>query len=176
MKLKKLNLIAVIFLITTAIFGIIYATTQQALRHSANDPQIQMAEDAATALNMDANPQTLPAGHVILQESLAPFLIIYDDSGKPIASSGYLAGKIPVPPNGVFDYTRNAIEDRVTWQPAPGVRIAAVITRYNSGFVLAGRSLREVERREDQTFLFAAAGWLFSVALLLLSFYFLGGK
>jgi hypothetical protein len=40
------------------------------------------------------------------------------------------------------------------------VRIAAVIVPYDGGFVLAGRSLREVEKRELQVQGFAAAAWI----------------
>jgi hypothetical protein len=56
----------------------------------------------------------------------------------------------PTFPPGILDYTRQNGEDRVTLQPESGVRIAAVVVRYNNGFVLAGRSLREVEKRESQ--------------------------
>ena len=37
--------------IVTAFCGLAYVTVQQALRQGANDPQIQMAEDAAAALD-----------------------------------------------------------------------------------------------------------------------------
>jgi len=60
-----------------------------------------------------------------------------------------LSGSTPVPPLGVFDSVRSRGEDRITWQPAPGVRSAAVITHYQQGFVLVGRSLRLVEQRES---------------------------
>jgi hypothetical protein len=54
-------------------------------------------------------------------------------------------------------------ENRVTWQPEPGVRIAAVVASYSgtqSGFVMAGRSLRETERRVDQLGELIGAAWL----------------
>jgi hypothetical protein len=74
-------------------------------------------------------------------------MIVYDDQGEAVASSGALHGQIPSLPAGVLDYVRENSEDRVTWQPEAGVRIAAVIVRFEgveSGFVLAGRSLREL--------------------------------
>ena len=55
---------------------------------------------------------------VLMAASLAPYLIVFDDAGRPIASSARLAGAPPVPPPGVFDYTRAAGEDRITWQPS----------------------------------------------------------
>src|SRR5207247_1903018 len=89
--------------------------------------------------------------------------IIFDTAGQPVASSARLSGAIPIPPNGVFANVRQAGEERLTWEPQPGVRSATVITRVDGptpGFVLAGRSLREVEQREGQTELFAAGAWL----------------
>jgi hypothetical protein len=135
---------------TAGLCGLAYLTGQQALRMSANDPQIQMAEDAASALNGGASVDSLvPVGKVELATSLAPFMIVFDDSGKVLASSATLHGALPVYPSGVLDYTRQNSEDRVTWQPEVGVRMATVVTRYDKGFVLAGRSLREVEIRSS---------------------------
>jgi hypothetical protein len=160
---------AVIFFEITIIFGTIYVVAQQILRQSANDPQIQMTEDIANILNSGADPQRMvPAQKIDMTRSLAPFLIVYDMSGNPIASSVILNGGIPVPPRGVFDYARVRGEDRVTWQPAPEVRNAAVIVPYKDGSVLVGRSLRETERREDQAMVLAGFGWFCSVVLLLL--------
>jgi len=62
----------------------------------------------------------------------------------------------------VFDYVRQHGEDRITWQPEPGVRSATVVTSYGGahpGFVLAGRSLRLVEERVDQLGLMVGLGW-----------------
>jgi hypothetical protein len=38
--------------------------------------------------------------------------------------------------------------DALTWMPASGVRSAIVVVAYNGGYVLAGRSLTQVELRE----------------------------
>jgi hypothetical protein len=133
---------------TAGLCGLVYLTVQQSLRMSANDPQIQMAEDAASALNGGTSLDSIvPAITVELATSLAPFIIVFDDSGNVLASSATLHGAIPVYPSGVLDHTRINGEDRVTWQPENGVRMATVVVRYDKGFVLAGRSLREVEIR-----------------------------
>lgn len=134
--------------------GLVYLDVQQSLRWGANDPQIQMAEDGAAALAAGGTPgSVLPATQVDISTSLAPFLVIYKDTGEPLASSGLLHGAAPLLPSGIFTYTRQNGEDRVSWQPEPGVRVAAVVVAYGGsqpGFVLAGRSLREVEQRESQ--------------------------
>ena len=125
-------------------------------------PQIQMAEDAADALAQGAVAESLLPPHIDVGKSLAPFVIVYSDTGA-VASSGLLYGKVPPLLAGVLEYTRRRGQDRITWQPENGVRVAAVVARFqgaNAGFVLAGRSLREVEKRETQTELAAGAAWV----------------
>lgn len=130
-----------------------YGLLQQDLRLNANDPQIQMAEDAAAQLARGQSVQAVvPANKVDIASSLAPYMIVFDANGKPIASSAVLNGQTPTVPAGVFDSVRQGNEDRITWQPQPSVRSAIVVTQFKgttSGFVLAGRSLREVEIRES---------------------------
>jgi len=141
--------------------GLAYLTVQQSLRMGANDPQIQMAEDAASALNGGASMDSIvPSAKVELSTSLAPYYMIFDDSGKVLASSASLHGAVPVYPSGVLEYTRRNGEDRVTWQPENSVRMATVVVRSNNGFVLAGRSLREVEKRESQVQLLSGLAML----------------
>ena len=157
----------------TLLAGTIYVVTQQVLRWDLNDPQIQMAEDAARALANGASPSSLiPAGQapVDIAKSLAPYLIIFDAQGKPLASGATLHGSTPLPPQGVWASARQQGEDRVSWQPEPGVRSAAVIVPVNGGqggFVLAGRNMREVEARENQALGLVAAGWTAAMALTL---------
>jgi len=151
--------------------GLGYAEAQQVLRASANDPQVQLAEDAAAALDTGAEPAVVVgpgsavaslAGQatVDLRTSLAPFVAVYDLSGTPVASNGTLDGKPPMPPAGVLEAARASGRDTVTWQPQASVRIAAVAVPWAGGTVLAGRSLREVEAREDNAFRLALAAAL----------------
>ncbi len=154
----------VLAFIATMASGTVYTAVQQVLRSGANDPQIQIAEDAARALSNGATAQSLvPSNITDLTRDLSPFIIIFNDSLKMVASSAKLNSKIPVPPAGVFEYTKATGEDRITWQPQPGVRIASIITRFNganaSGYVLAGRSLKEVEIRESNLLRLVFAGW-----------------
>jgi hypothetical protein len=164
-------------LVIVFVSGLLYVTVQQSLRMGANDPQIQMAEDAAVALAAGANPQSVLTNTVVdISTSLAPFLVIYNINGKPLASSGLYHGVAPLLPEGVFTFTRQNGEDRVSWQPEPGVRAAVVVVAYagsQPGFVMAGRSLREVEIRETNlekitgiAMLLALAGLLFVIVLL----------
>jgi hypothetical protein len=157
--------------VTTLLCGLVYLAIQQSLRWGANDPQIQMAEDAAAALAAGGTSESvLPAGRVEISNSLAPFMVLYSDTGQPLASSGLLHGAAPLLPPSIFDYTRQNSEDRVSWQPEAGVRVAAVVVAYGGaqpGFVLAGRSLREVEKRESQAEQITGIVWLVTLVVSL---------
>ena len=170
-----------LFMVITTMSGLVYLTVQQSLRHSANDPQIQIAEDTATLLFYGRSPRDVLPSNVPIDMSLtlAPFVIITNDTGYILGTSGYLAGETPLPPKGVFDYVRKYGEDRITWQPRPDVRIATVVTRYGNassstnGFVIAGRSMREVEIRENRTFQFVLLAWLLTtLSTLIVAFAF----
>jgi len=159
--------------IVTGLSGLLYAAVQQDLRQSANDPQIQMAEDTAAKLADGQQVQNVvPSEKVDIANSLAPYIIVFDATGKPIASSVQLNGQTPTIPSGVFDYVRQNGEDRITWQPQSGVRSAIVVTQFkgpNPGFVLAGRSLREVEIREDDIMHLILLGWIAILLVTLLA-------
>lgn len=179
MFLKKFLPFAIII---TALCGLVYWTVQQDLRQLANDPQIQMAEDTAVALSHNAMVgDVVPATKIAMDTSLSPFIIVYDDSGKMLASSVQLNGKTPVLPPGVLDMSqwKNAIvghnltittptnESRFTWQPQDDVRDAVVIVHYSgvrSGYVLVGRSLSEVEKRIEQLSFEVFAAWIAALA------------
>jgi hypothetical protein len=163
--------------ISTVLALFLYAIPQQVLRLGANDPQIAMAGDAAARLETGQTPsEAVPAGSAVdMVRSLSPFVIAYDDAGSPIASQAQLNGQTPVPPRGVFDYVRTHGEERISWQPlhtgGQRVRIAAVVQRVGGvrpGFVLAGRSLREVESREEQVLRMAQVAWVAMLALILI--------
>jgi hypothetical protein len=97
-----------------------------------------------------------------MERSLAPFLIVFDGDGKIVAASGVLRGRVPIVPRGVLDYVREHGEERVTWQPVDGVRIASVVVSYSGssqGFVLAGRSLDETQRRVARFEILIALAW-----------------
>ena len=98
-----------------------------------------------------------------ISKSLAPYVIIYDASEKPIASGAVLDGKTPNPKKEAFDFAKKTGENRFTWEAKKGVRSAVVLAYYkgkDSGFVLAGRSLKEVEKRESQLGAQVVIAWI----------------
>lgn len=148
----------------TLMSAVINVSIQQNYRQNANDPQIQMAEDLGRALAEGRRPESLVSTTKIdMNLSLAPFVMVFDDKGNNTFSTATLDNQTPVPPKGVFDFTRNNGEDRVTWQPKPLVRNAIIVRYFKgkaSGFVLVGRSLREVEKRENNLMGIVVVGWL----------------
>lgn len=144
----------------------------QMMRSGANQPQIDMVNWYAGELGAGVAPaDEIPPGYVDLETSLQPFVIFYDDQGRPVKGTGYLDQALPAPPSGVFDFVREHGSEKVTWQPRPGIRLASVIQRVNvkgknPGFLLAGRSLRLVEEEKDILWKMALGVWL-TVMLLL---------
>lgn len=157
--------------LATALTLMVYIAFQQAGRQMVNDPQIQLARDAAAALSAGAPVESVvPTTQVDIEKSLAPWVTVLSDSGTVIASSGRLHGQMRSIPAGVLEHARQSGEERVTWQPEPGVRMATVMVR-SAGtptrFVLAGRSLNESESRTSQFGQLLLVGWIgTSVGLL----------
>ena len=165
--MKKHGSLIGALLVVTIIFGTIDVTVQQSLRLSANDPQIQMAEDAATSSSATQVLSSLPSGHVDMRTSLAPFIIVYDEQGNALGGNGYLDGSTPRVPTGVLRAADSKPYNFVSWQPDPDVRIAAVSVAANGYYVLSGRNLREVEHRENLTICLVGFGWLCSIFVVL---------
>lgn len=151
-------------LLLIIIFGTMYGLVQQAQRSEANYPQIQIAEDTATALNNGRSPQSLIGANVDMMGSLAPFTIIYSRTGQIIAGSGYLHGAVPAAPLGMLSAAQGQTYSAVTWQPQAGVRIAAVSVAAGHYYVLSGRSLTEVEKNETHSLQLVLLGGPISTA------------
>jgi hypothetical protein len=162
-------------IVTTCLSGLIYLSVQQNIRISANDPQIQIAEDIAAQLTKGQDPRAfVPSTTTELSKSLATYIMLFDKDGKLVGSSVTLDGKNPVVPQGVFSQTQKSLtgETRFTWQPKPGVRSAVVVDYYKGpvpGFVLIGRSIREIEIREKQQEYIVFLGWAVTMLVSLLA-------
>ncbi len=149
----------------TCMSALVYGTVQHNYRSSFNDPQIQIAEDIAAGLS---EGKTLNQFQPIdIGKSLATFIIVYNDKSEVLGGSGLLDGKSPKPPQGVFDYTREKSQDRITWEPKDDVRIAMVMNSFSSqagsGFVLVGKNMRELEKREKDLAKKVAFAWVFTL-------------
>jgi len=159
-----------LFAVITIIFGTIYTIGQQTIRLSANMPQIQMAEDAASALNNGAQPgSVLPQNKKVdIGSSSAGFVIVYNTLGKVVAGSGEVDGGIPTIPLGVLQNTPASGYHAVTWMPSSGVRIASVEVQAKDYYVLAGRSLTEPEKLIDTIGKLTLFGYVLALACVVI--------
>ncbi|HEY3316996.1 MAG TPA: hypothetical protein VGK50_01050 [Coriobacteriia bacterium] len=152
----------------TAMSGLVYLAGQQTYRMGLNDPQLQLAQDAASRLVDGAMPKSVVSGAVDIGASLAPWVMVYDATGTPVAGGATLEGTAPVPPKGVFEYAKGNGEDRVTWQPRSDVRVATIVEYWRGksgdGFVVAGRNMREIEGRIGTLGTQAALAWAVTLA------------
>lgn len=170
----KTALFLILATIITILCSVIYLAVQQNYRLSANDPQVQISESTANMLSQGQDlTSILPEKKADLNKSLAAFIIVYDNAQNPTISSAQLDGQIPELPKGVLDAALEHGQNRVTWQPKEGVRIASVVTRFDGGYVLAGRSLREVESRIGLLGKEVGLGWLAAIIAAFLGTWFL---
>lgn len=155
----------------TLICGFVFVVMQQHIRASANEPQLSMVADAVGALMMSNGNYpdiVIPKEMIDPRFSTTPFIGVYNDAGEELSMN--MTGTHPRFPQGVFDYTRINGEDRVTLQPSSQLRLAAVIAHYNagynntkSGFVLAARSLSEVDAQIVSLMKLCTALWFITL-------------
>lgn len=173
----RIGLFITLAVVITLMCGLIYGAIQQVYRSSANDPQIQISEDMAAFLATGEDVKSvMPPSEVEISKSLVWFLSVYNDKGEVVASNAKLDGQTPVLPQGVLEHAKNNGQNRVTWEPKDGVRIAAVVTSYEGGYVLAGRSLREVDSRIEMLGKMIGGGWALSVVAAFAGYWFLLSK
>ena len=150
---------------------LIYATVQQSYRSNANYPQAAVTSDIANRLHRMASIDPYFSGDTVdLENSLNVFVVLYDASGQPLRSNAVFKGSPPQLPSGVFEFVRGNGEERVTWQPEKGTRIAMVVRLENHGdiaFVAAGRSLRETEDNESNLRKMILAAWVLCMGLII---------
>jgi hypothetical protein len=169
----------------TGLCLLVYTTLHQNYRQSLNDPQIQLAEDAANGLSRGGGIEnilwretplqvsTSSRSFIDIATSLSPWVAYYAPNGTPLESTGLLHGSLPAIPDGALTDAENGKgkdspilgESRITWQPETGIRQAIVIVRVPDqsrgiGFVVAGRNMREVESREGRLSLMVGLAWL----------------
>ena len=158
-------------LLITVIFGSIYVVAQQIERQGANDAPLRLASQLASTNGSPGATAGAAAGdHVDLAKSLALFYVVYDSTGTPVSGTGYLDGALATLPHGVIDTARSSGEDRVSWQPRPGLRFATVAVAAGPNVIVAGQSLAPSESRTDAVGALLLASWAGTIALLAAGF------
>lgn len=164
---------APLFITITGICGLVFVVALQNLRFQANNPQLQMSQDIAYQISQGKDPSSLLPNYVVdISKSLSPFVIVFDNVGKAVATNADVQGEIPPIPIGVLEAAGFTGENSVTWQPREDIRAAVVVTGYSgnsAGYVLVGRSLKLVEQQQQQLMLTMGIGWLVIVFAALLA-------
>jgi len=151
------------------IYGIMYLVVQQYIRLSANEILTEYAENTRSKLENGMTPDSIikEIPKIDMAKSLSPFVMIYNNARILIASSASLKENYPAIATGTLDYAEKNNGNKVTWQPQQEVRNATVIlhcTKDGQGyFILAGRSLREIENREHFVLLQTFAGMMLTL-------------
>jgi hypothetical protein len=168
---RRLHVVALISTCTVAmliVVGFVYVALLQSYRQNANDPQIELAGTWANQISAGAKDASaiFTSGSTTVDPSsgLGVFGVVVDADGKVISSNMKMDGTTPLPPKSVLTVAGADHQNRVTWQPQSGTRIALVVQGYNhagvAGYVLAGRSLKEVDART------AALAWMSGAAAM----------
>jgi hypothetical protein len=163
--MKHIFKILIIVIFISLISLMVYGTMQQTLRQGINNVPVQLATDAVNKLESGISAKSVPLpANIEISKSLSPFVMIFDQNKKVLVSSATLDGATPVIPQGIFDNVEGSGQDRVTWQPQPGIREAIVVdaysTRDSNGYVVAGTSLKESEAITDKIGRDIFIGWI----------------
>ena len=133
------------------------------IRSGGDQQPLQFATRAASLLAAGSRPASILPPAINMAASPAPFVMVFDRRHHVLASSGRLNGRIPVLPGAVLAWAAGHGEDRITWEPQPGLREAAVIEPYGQprlGFVLAAQSLQTISARQRTLTWSIACCWL----------------
>lgn len=154
--------------ILTIIFGAIYGTGYLVLRGDSNDPQIEVTRQVEDIIDqgvpLDAIVNSEEA--IDLSESMSLFVSIFDKDSKLVSSTVKVDGESPTPNWDAFAKARETGEHRFDWEPKEGLRAAAVMKSVGeNGFVLAGKSLNETDKRLETLALCTSIGWAVSILL-----------
>lgn len=153
------------FVLLTGIFGTVYAMAQQNTRASANTEPAAVAAREVQLLT--AGSGTLAGQRLELTTDTGPFVIVYGADNTPVGGTVVRDGALPMVPVGVLATARLKGQDKVTWQPAAGLRFALVAWALTDGrVVVGGQSLTPFEDRDTQTMALIGLGWLTSIACL----------
>jgi hypothetical protein len=173
-------------LILTLVFFFGGMAISQVYRTSADDPQVQYVEEIGNYLSTkDSDPKNVTGDQKIdPAKSLSPFVIIFNNDRKTVTSSADFEGGTPIPASSkfskinksyLFGLLKNEGQVRFSWGLNSKVRVAAVLSSYqvegkDAGYILVGRSLKEVDGRILYSIVTLAIGWLISCLVTFLYF------
>lgn len=138
-------------------------------RFNFDVPQIEITEALQNALLLGAQPQEVvpdSSGVIDVGKITTPLVAVFDAEGQAVAYNAMVNGSAPVPPKGVFEEALARGENRITWEPEEGTRIALIVRPVgDAGFAVSGKNLRIAE--EQIASLWLRAWFMLGFALLL---------
>ncbi len=158
-------------LLVTVIFGAIFSTGQQVLRGDSDYPQVEVVQQVEGIIKQGVPLDVIVNSEeaIDLEDSMSLFVMIFDKDKNLVGSSAKIGEQSPTPPAGSFDEAKSNGENRFTWQPQDGVRVAAVLKPVgDQAFVLAGKSLVETDKRIKTLTICTLIGWAVSILFALL--------
>lgn len=137
---------------STLVLSASYVMIQQSNRMSADDLPLTLSQQVKSSLEAGSAPTDLVSAQKNnLETDNNTVVIITDSTMHVLASSATLDGQTPLPPEGVFKYTKDHATDRITWEPKENVRVALRVSSYgkspSDGFVLVAQPLTQFEKR-----------------------------
>ncbi|HAG27614.1 TPA: hypothetical protein DCG61_02440 [Patescibacteria group bacterium] len=162
--------VALVALVSVLFISICYSA-RTVFRQQANDPQIEVTEQVAGIVRQGVPIDAIvsSAEQIDLNSSKALFVMIFDNERSLAGSSAQLNGEAPSVPSEVFDKTNEMGEYRFDFEPSESLKFAGVMKKIDdSAYVLAGRSLSEMETRAAALEQPLWIGWIISVLLSLL--------
>lgn len=159
-------------LLITLAAGTVWLGYGLSLRTGGDRQPLQLVARAAGQLTTGAPPGSVLPPVINMASNPAPFVIVYDPQHHVLASSGRLGGRTPALPAGVLAWVASHGQDRITWQPVPGLREAAIIEPYlgpHPGFVLAAQSLQTISAQQRSLTWSLACIWLAALTLSFLT-------
>lgn len=157
-------------ILVTGLLLLVYTVVQQQYRTGADDPQVQVARDAAIKLKQGKNLAAVMQPDTIdMEQSLSSCIQVYGPATNLLASTGYIGTVPPKVPEGVLEKAREQGEYAVTWQPTAMARMAAVVL-YTGGirgnYILVARQLGEVEKRISMLVKTVFMCWILCMCLI----------
>lgn len=138
-----------------------YLLIQQSTRLAADDLPLATAQTTVHRLESGAKPnEAVPQTLTDLKSDSTVFVAITDQSYKILASSIKLDGSAPLPPDETLAVAKSKGINTFTWKPEADVRLATQVLPYSGGFVVAGQSLAQAEKRIETYGWIVLAAWL----------------
>lgn len=161
-KTKKTTALAGALLLLI-IFLTMYGAARQIVRVGADYPQTLIAEDLIHTLE-GGGQLPVPTYTTDLEKDHGTFFMIYDATGKVLASSAALRGIPPAIPQGVLQKASSSGRTTLTWQPQGGVRLATIVMPLSisssTGYVAVGRSLDDADALTHSLLLLILIAWI----------------